>query len=138
MKSNNNNSIHRLAARLTLVTGALALALVPSAVSAHDNLGGDELATANWMLVGAMVTVVIGVFWGIWAAKTGQFSNVEESKYVMLENAEDYDAIMAEFDAKEQATRDAVLATSTASKPALTSADPALPRPAGSSPGVRI
>lgn len=134
MKMKNNNSIHQLAARLTLAAGTLALALVPTAASAHDNLGGDELATANWMLVGAMVTIVIGVFWGIWAAKTGQFSNVEESKYVMLENAEDYDAIMAEFDANEQAARDAVSVTSTGIKSVPAQSDAALP----TGTGVRI
>ena len=90
-------------ARIVLVIGALALALAPSPAWAHDNLGGDELAVANWMLVGAMITIVLGILWGVWAIKTGQFTNVEASKYTMLENAEDYDAIMAEYDARHRA-----------------------------------
>lgn len=105
MKSNHNYSQQRLMARIVQVTGAALLSLVPSVASAHDNLGGDELAVANWMLIGALVTVVIGIFWGVWALKSGQFSNIESSKYTMLENAEDYDAIMAEFDAQQEAAR---------------------------------
>jgi len=126
--------LHKIAARFLLVIGTLGLALVPTVASAHDNLGGDELATANWMLVGAMVTIVIGIGWGIWASNTGQFTNIEESKYVMLENAEDYDAIMAEYDAQQQAARE--LAIGSKSAPTLT--DPSLPRPAGSSTTVNI
>ena len=34
---------------------------------------------------------------------SGQFNNVEESKYTMLDTAEDYDSIMAEADAREAA-----------------------------------
>lgn len=83
------------------------LALVPASAFAHDNVGGDELAAANWMLVGAILTIVLGLIWGVWAVRAGQFSNVEESKYRMLELAEDYDAIMAEADARERAAREA-------------------------------
>lgn len=136
MKRSSHPSIHRLAARFTLVGGTLALALAPTVASAHDNLGGDELATANWMLVGAMITIVIGVFWGIWAAKTGQFNNVEESKFVMLENAEDYDAIMAEYDASQEALRQAA-AASTSGKLTAAQPDPSLSRPANSGTTVR-
>jgi hypothetical protein len=134
MRENFHKPLHKFAARFLLVTGTIGLALVPTAASAHDNLGGDELATANWMLVGAMVTIVIGVAWGIWASKTGQFTNIEESKYVMLENAEDYDAIMAEYDAQQQAARE--LAAGSKASSALV--DPSLPRPAGSSTTVKI
>jgi hypothetical protein len=95
-------------ARILLAVGAVALALSPTRAWAHDNLGGDELAVANWMLVGAMITIVLGILWGIWAIKTGQFNNVESSKYTMLENAEDYDAIMAEYDAKQRVAQQAV------------------------------
>ena len=83
------------------------LALVPASAFAHDNVGGDELAAANWMLVGAILTIVLGLIWGVWAVRAGQFSNVEESKYRMLELAEDFDAIMAEADARERAAREA-------------------------------
>ncbi len=134
MKRNVDNSLHKIAARIFLVTGALGLALVPTIASAHDNLGGDELATANWMLVGAMVTVVIGIIWGIWASKSGQFTNVEESKFTMLENADDYDAIMAAFDAQQHAARE----LATGSKPSSPLTDPSLPRPAGNSTTVSI
>jgi nitrogen fixation-related uncharacterized protein len=82
-------------------------ALAPASAFAHDNVGGDELAAANWMLIGAIITIVLGLIWGVWAVRAGQFSNVEESKYRMLELAEDYDAIMAEADARERAAREA-------------------------------
>jgi hypothetical protein len=134
MRDNVHKPLHKIAARFLLVIGTLGLALVPTVASAHDNLGGDELATANWMLVGAVITIVIGVAWGVWASNTGQFTNIEESKYVMLENAEDYDAIMAEFDAQQQAARE----LSTASKAPSTLVDPSVPRPAGSSTTVKI
>ena len=83
------------------------LALVPTPAMAHDNLGGDELAVASWMLVFAMVTVVIGVLWGIWALMNGQFSGIESSKYTMLDTADDYEGIMAEFDAEQKAADEA-------------------------------
>lgn len=76
---------------------------VPTVASAHENIGDDELAVANWMLVGAMVAILTGIFMGWWALRTGQFNNVEESKFTMLDNAEDYEAIMAESDAREAA-----------------------------------
>jgi nitrogen fixation-related uncharacterized protein len=85
--------------RLFIVLGALILSATPSVALAHDNIGGDELAAANWMLLGALVAILTGVLMGIWAWRSGQFSNIEESKYRMLENADDYDAIMAEADA---------------------------------------
>ncbi len=84
-------------------TAAFLVLAVPTVASAHEAVGDDELAVANWMLVGAMVTIVMGVFMGYWAFRSGQFNNVEESKYKMLDTAEDYDAIMAESDAREAA-----------------------------------
>lgn len=93
--------------KLCWVAAALLFAALPTVASAHENIGDDELAVANWMLVGAMFSIVMGLFMGYWAIKSGQFNNVEESKYNMLENAEDYDAIMAESDARESALLDA-------------------------------
>ncbi len=88
-----------------IVIGGLLLTIAPTQAFAHDNLGGDELAVANWMLVGAFITVVVGLLWGVWAFQSGQFNNVEESKYTMIENSEDYDAIMLEFDKQEKEVR---------------------------------
>ena len=84
------------------VSAFLVLTL-PTAASAHDAIGDDELAVANWMLVGAMVSVVLGLLFGYWAFRSGQFNNVEESKFTMLDMAEDYEAIMSESDAREAA-----------------------------------
>jgi nitrogen fixation-related uncharacterized protein len=98
---------NRSYARAVLVIGVIMLALVPTPAMAHDNLGGDELAVASWMLVFAMVTVVIGVLWGIWAVMNGQFSGIESSKYTMLDTADDYEGIMAEFDAEQKAADEA-------------------------------
>ncbi len=94
-------------ARIVLIVGVLALALVPAPAFAHDNLGGDELAVANWMFVAAVVTIALGALWALWAIRSGQFNNIEQSKYTMLENSEDYDAIMAEYDAREIAAKEA-------------------------------
>jgi hypothetical protein len=94
-------------ARTVLLIGVIMLALVPTPALAHDNLGGDELAVANWMLVFAMVTVVIGVLWGIWGLMNGQFTGIESSKYTMLDTADDYEGIMAEFDAEQKAAEEA-------------------------------
>lgn len=96
--------------RILVGLGGFMLTVAPGTALAHDNLGGDELATANWMLVGAMITIVLGILAGVWAAKSGQFSNIEESKFTMLETAEDYDAIMAEADERERAAKAARLA----------------------------
>lgn len=96
--------------RLFIGAGGTLLALSPGMASAHDALGGDELAVANWMLIGAMVTVAIGLLAAIWGFKTGQFNNIEESKYSMIDTAEDFDAIMAEADAREEAIEEALRA----------------------------
>ena len=85
--------------------GAFMLVAAPSPAFAHDNLGGDELAAANWMLLGALVTILMGVVAGYWAIRAGQFSNVEESKYKMLDASEDFDAIMAEYDRRAAAAK---------------------------------
>jgi hypothetical protein len=84
------------------------LVVAPSRALAHDNLGGDELAATNWMLIGAMVVVLMGVLAGIWAWRSGQFNNVEESKYRMIDLSEDYDSVMAEVDARERVAADEV------------------------------
>lgn len=94
-------------ARTVLLIGVMMLALVPTPALAHDNLGGDELAVASWMLVFAIVTVVIGVLWGIWGLMNGQFNGIESSKYTMLDTADDYEGIMAEFDAEQKAADEA-------------------------------
>src|SRR5438876_6249325 len=91
--------------RILLGLGAALLLFAPSTALAHDNLGGDELAASWWMLVAAVVVIVMGVLAGIWAMRDGQFSNIEESKYRMIEIADDYDAIMAEVDERERATK---------------------------------
>jgi nitrogen fixation-related uncharacterized protein len=93
--------------RVLFGVGAFLLVTAPSTAFAHDNLGGDELAAANWMLLGALVTILMGVLAGYWAIRAGQFSNVEESKYKMLDASEDYDAIMAEYDRREAAAKTA-------------------------------
>jgi nitrogen fixation-related uncharacterized protein len=116
------------------VAALLVLAL-PTIASAHDAIGDDELAVANWMLVGAMFSVVLGLLFGYWAFRSGQFSNVEESKFTMLDTAEDYEAIMSESDAREAA----VLMEeqrSNAKLPAGTKAANSSPGP-GSGPATR-
>src|SRR5215210_9344800 len=87
--------------KVLLGLGAFLLAAVPAPALAHDNLGGDELAVANYMLIGAMVTIVMGILAGVWAMRAGQFNNVEESKYRMIELSEDYEAIMMEAEQRE-------------------------------------
>jgi nitrogen fixation-related uncharacterized protein len=94
--------------RVLIGLGGVLLTVAPSTALAHDNLGGDELAVANWMLIAALVVIVMGVLAAIWAARAGQFNNIEESKYRMLDTAEDFDAVMAEADAREAAARAAL------------------------------
>ncbi|HET6314762.1 MAG TPA: hypothetical protein VFH60_13080 [Chloroflexia bacterium] len=89
--------------KLSWGVSALLTLAVPTIASAHEAIGDDELAVANWMLVGAMFSVVLGLLFGYWAFRSGQFSNVEESKFTMLDMAEDYEAIMSESDAREAA-----------------------------------
>ena len=94
----------RLMRTLVGLGGAL-LVFAPSAALAHDNLGGDELAATNWMLVGAFVVILMGLLAGLWAMRNGQFNNVEESKYRMIDLSEDYDRVMSEADERERAAR---------------------------------
>lgn len=101
--------------------GAFLLVAMPFQAFAHDNLGDDELAVSNWMLVAAMVTIVMGALMGLWAVKSGQFNNVEQSKFNMLDTAEDFDTIMAESDERESA-RVAAEARTTQAKPGMKTA----------------
>ena len=95
-------------ARLTLIMGGLTLIAAPAPAFAHDNVGGDELAVANWMLISALVVAAMGILALIWAARAGQFTNVEDSKYTMLELADDFDAVMADAEARERAAKEAM------------------------------
>jgi hypothetical protein len=47
----------------------------------------------------------MGILAGIWAWRNGQFSNVEASKYSMLELSEDYDKVIAEVEEAERIAR---------------------------------
>jgi nitrogen fixation-related uncharacterized protein len=94
-----------------------AAALAPSNALAHDGLGGDELAASNWMLIGALITIVMGILAGIWAAKNGQFNNVESSKYSMIEMSEDLDAVLAEAEEAERKAAERELAASNKKSP---------------------
>jgi hypothetical protein len=80
-------------------------ALLPAAALAHDNLGGDELSMSGAMLAGAIAVTAMALVAGIWAWRSGQFGNVEDSKYTMLDTADNYDAIMAEADRVEAAAK---------------------------------
>jgi nitrogen fixation-related uncharacterized protein len=91
--------------RILFVLGTAAAVLAPTSAFAHDNLGGDELAVANWMLIAAVFVAMLGGLAMVWAAMSGQFSNIEDSKYTMLDTAEDFDAIMAEADAEQERLR---------------------------------
>lgn len=76
--------------------GLAALALLVWAVlaqptDAHDNLGGDELSMSYAMFAFSVAIAVTGALTIVWAVRSGQFHNVEEAKYTMLENAPDLD-----------------------------------------------
>ena len=73
------------------VAAVLVWAVLAQPTDAHDNLGGDELAMSYAMFAFAMAIAVTGALTILWAARTGQFRNVEEAKYTMLENAPDLD-----------------------------------------------
>ena len=98
------NAKIKLTRFLIALSGALFI-LVPATASAHDNLGGDELAATDWMLIAALVVATMAIIAGIWGFTSGQFNNIEKSKYTMLDYAEDFDAIMAEADARERAAK---------------------------------
>ena len=90
-----------LTMRILLLLAGFMLVAAPSSAFAHENVGGDELAAANWMLIGAFIVALTGILAGFWAWRSGQFTNVEDSKYEMLNTADDFDEIMAEADARE-------------------------------------
>jgi nitrogen fixation-related uncharacterized protein len=69
----------------------LVWAVLAQPTDAHDNLGGDELAMSYAMFAFAVAIAVTGALTILWAVRTGQFRNVEEAKYTMLENAPDLD-----------------------------------------------
>jgi len=122
--------------KLCWALGAFMLVALPGTAFAHDALGDDELAVANWMLIGAMITIVLGALMGVWAFKSGQFRNIEESKFTMLDTAEDFDAIMEESDAREVTERQAAEEAASAArgksgiKAANTAGTPASAEPA--------
>src|SRR4051794_2950065 len=70
-----------------------ALAALATPAFAHDNLGGDETSMALAMFMFATAIAATGAFCIWWAWRTGQFRNIEEAKYAMLENAPDLDLL---------------------------------------------
>ncbi len=77
-----------------LVCGVLLLGLSLAApAAAHDNLGGDEMSMAIAIFIAGMVTVIGACLALVWAVRSGQFSNIEQAKYTMLEDADDLDAL---------------------------------------------
>jgi nitrogen fixation-related uncharacterized protein len=81
-----------LLARALAAAGVwLVLTSVASPVFAHDNLGGDEFSMAYTIFIVGVVLVAGATLAVIWAARTGQFKDVERAKYDMLKNAEDLD-----------------------------------------------
>ncbi len=81
-------------ARLGLALGVLLVLISAGApVYAHDNLGGDEMSMALTIFLAGMVTMVGAAVAMWWAYRSGQFSNVEEAKYRMLEDAPDLDTL---------------------------------------------
>jgi nitrogen fixation-related uncharacterized protein len=75
-----------LALLAVMVWGILA-----TPTDAHDNLGGDELAMSYAMFAFSVAIAVTGGLTILWAIRTGQFHNIEEVSYKMLENAPDLD-----------------------------------------------
>jgi nitrogen fixation-related uncharacterized protein len=75
------------------VAAVLVWAELAQPTDAHDNLGGDELSMAYGMFAFAVAIAVTGALTIVWAVRTGQFHNVEEAKYTMLENAPDLDEL---------------------------------------------
>ncbi len=73
------------------VAAVLVWAVLAQPTDAHDNLGGDELAMSYAMFAFAVAIAVTGALTILWAARSGQFHNIEEAKYTMLENAPDLD-----------------------------------------------
>ncbi len=73
------------------VAAVLVWAVLAQPTDAHDNLGGDELAMSYAMFAFSVAIAVTGGLTILWAVRTGQFHNIEEAKYTMLENAPDLD-----------------------------------------------
>ncbi len=92
-------------ARILLFCATMMFAAIPGTALAHDNLGGDELSMSGAMLIGAIVVTAMALIAGLWAWRSGQFTNTEESKYNMLDTAENYDEVMAEADRQEAARK---------------------------------
>ena len=91
-----------LVGRIAAVLGVVvAVAVLARPALAHDNLGGDELAMAFWMFSFAVAIALTGVCCLWWAARTGQFTNIEEAKYRMLENAPDLDEMARDLGFKK-------------------------------------
>jgi nitrogen fixation-related uncharacterized protein len=69
--------------------------LVSSPAYAHDAVAGEELAGAQEILIVSMALLTGGLIICFWAWRHGQFNNVEEPKYRMLEaeSALDYACI---------------------------------------------
>ncbi|MDQ2806138.1 MAG: cbb3-type cytochrome oxidase assembly protein CcoS [Chloroflexota bacterium] len=82
------------AARLGLACGLLGVLMSLGAPAyAHDNLGGDEMSMALTIFLAGMVTMVGAALAMWWAYRAGQFSNIEEAKYRMLDDAPDLDLL---------------------------------------------
>jgi cbb3-type cytochrome oxidase maturation protein len=81
----------RLARGLAAAGIWLVLASAASPVFAHDNLGGDEFSMAYTIFIVGVVLVAGASLAVLWAARTGQFKDVERAKYDMLKNADDLD-----------------------------------------------
>ncbi len=77
-----------------IASAAVAL-LVSSPAYAHDAVAGEELAGAQEILIISMLLLIGGLIICFWAWRHGQFNNVEEPKYRMLEaeSALDYACI---------------------------------------------
>ncbi len=86
-----NSKLKILRRGLTSLGIFLLLGSVAAPAFAHDNLGGDEMSMAITIFIAGMITIVGALLAGIWAWKNGQFDDVEQVKYTMLENADDLD-----------------------------------------------
>lgn len=86
--------IKRIGRAIGFATAAL---LVAAPAYAHDAVAGEELSGAQEILLVAMVLLIGGLIICFWAWRHGQFTNIEEPKYTMLdaESALDYACIEA-------------------------------------------
>jgi cbb3-type cytochrome oxidase maturation protein len=93
-KSKFQNRIARLLACGLAGLGVfLVLSSVATPALAHDNLGGDEMSMAIAIFIAGVVTISGAAFALLWAARCGQFNDVESAKYAMLANADDLDSL---------------------------------------------